>query len=125
MHRLEQEAGVELEGMRLEDIAAITARIFAHVSSYPPSSKPPLDPTLNEANLRQRTALFGALEAWTADWSESERASAASLFDVLWSVATYERLSADWQMDGAQTIRTVTWAIELIQTAIRDGGRPN
>ena len=35
MHRLEQEAGIDLEGMRLEDIADIAARIFAHVSSLP------------------------------------------------------------------------------------------
>ena len=55
MHRLEQEAGIDLEGMRLEDIADIAARIFAHVSSYPLRSKPPLDPTLTDADLRQRT----------------------------------------------------------------------
>ena len=63
MHRLEQEAGIELEGMRLEDIAGIAARIFGHVSSYPPRSKPPLDPTLTDANLRQKNALLAALRA--------------------------------------------------------------
>ena len=62
MHRLEQKAGIDLEGMRLEDVADIAARIFAHVSAYPLRPKPPLDPTLTDANLRQRRALFGALD---------------------------------------------------------------
>ncbi len=62
MHRLEQKAGIDLDGMRLEDVADIAARIFAHVSSYPIRPKPPLDPTLADANLRQRGALFDALE---------------------------------------------------------------
>src|SRR5580704_8698237 len=69
MHRLEQTAGIDLEGMRLEDIGDIAARILAHVSSYPVRSKPALDPTLTDANLRQRNALFGALGDLTAEWS--------------------------------------------------------
>ena len=40
MHRLEQEAGVELEGMRLGDLALVAARILSHVSSYPLRPKP-------------------------------------------------------------------------------------
>ena len=124
MHRLEQEAGIDLEGMRLADIADIAARIFAHVSSYPLKSKPPLDPTLTDADLRQRTALFAALDDWTAEWSESDRDSAAALFDVLWNVATYERLVSEWRMDPDRAIRTVTWAIGLVQDAVRAGRRP-
>lgn len=124
MHRLEQEAGIDLEGMRLDDVAAIAARIFAHVSSYPLRSKAPLDPTLSDANLRQKSALFGALDDWTAEWSESDRSSAAALFDVLWSVATYERFVSDWQMDRDQAVRTVTWAIGLVREAVCAGRRP-
>ena len=36
MHQFEEEAGIDLRGMHLEDVADVTARIFAHVSSYPP-----------------------------------------------------------------------------------------
>jgi AcrR family transcriptional regulator len=124
MHRLEQEAGIDLEGMRLEDIAGVAARIFAHVSSYPLHSKPPLDPTLTDANLRQKTALFGALDDWTEEWPDSDRCSAAALFDVLWNVATYERFVSEWQMDRDQAIRTVTWAIGLVREAVCAGRRP-
>ena len=36
MHRLEDEAGIELHGMQLEDLAGVTARIFDHVATFPP-----------------------------------------------------------------------------------------
>jgi AcrR family transcriptional regulator len=124
MHRLERKAGIELEGMLLEDVADIAARIFAHVASYPVRPKPPLDPTLTDAHIRQRNALLGALPDGTSEWSDSERTSAAGLLDVLWSVATYERLASDWEMDREQTIRTVAWAIGLVEDAIRKGQRP-
>jgi AcrR family transcriptional regulator len=125
MHRLEQESGIDLEGMGLEEIAATAARILTHVSSYPLRPRPPLDPTLSDAHLRQRKALLGALESWTSDWSESDRRSAAALLDVLWSVSTYERLATDWQMDGEGVIRAVTWAIGLLEEAVRHGRAPS
>jgi AcrR family transcriptional regulator len=124
MHRLEEKAGIELEGMQLDDVADIAARIFAHVPSYPVRPKPPLDPTLTDANLRQRNALLGALADGTSEWSDSERTSAAALLDALWSVATYERLASDWGMTREQAIGTVTWAIGLVEDAIRRGQRP-
>ena len=39
MHQFEEEAGIDLRGMQLEDVADVTARIFAHVSSYPPDAR--------------------------------------------------------------------------------------
>ena len=62
MHRMEQEAGIDLGGMRLDDIGEVAARVFSYVSSFPFEPKPPLDPTLTEANLRQRDALAQRLE---------------------------------------------------------------
>lgn len=124
MNRLEEKAGIELEGMRLEDVAGIAARIFAHVSAYPGRPKPSLDPTLSDASDRQKHALLAALTDRTSGWSDSERASAAALLDVFWSVATYERLVTDWEMDRDQAIETVSWAIGLVEEAIREGQRP-
>ena len=124
MQRLEQKAGIDLEGMELGDVADIAGRILAHVSSYPLRPKPPLDPTLADANLRQRSALFAALAGSTARWSERDRHAVAALLDVLWSVATYERLVSDWEMDSDEAIRVVTWAIDLMTDAVRRGQRP-
>lgn len=124
MHRLEEEAGIELEGMQLEDVADFAARIFTHVSAYPGRSKPPMDPTLREANARQKDALLTALDTRSAGWSGAERVSAAALLDVFWNVGTYERLVADWGMDRDGAIETVRWAIGLVEEAIRAGRRP-
>jgi AcrR family transcriptional regulator len=125
MSRLEEKAGIELEGMRLEDVAGFAARIFTHVSSYPGRTKPPLDPTLNDANVRQKAALLAALDERTSGWTDSQRTSVAALLDVFWNVATYERLVTDWSMDREQAIETITWAIGLVSDAIREGRRPD
>jgi AcrR family transcriptional regulator len=125
MHRLEQEAGIDLEGMRLEDVAGIALRTLTHVSSYPLRAKTPQDPSLTDAHRRQRSALLGALENWTLDWPDSERQGVAALLDVLWSVASYERLVSDWELDNDLAIRTLTWAIRLVQEAVRSDESPS
>jgi AcrR family transcriptional regulator len=124
MHQLEQDAGIDLAGMTLEDISEVTVRTLSHISSYPREAKPALDPTLSEAHSRQREALIHALAGHTRGWSASEKGRAAAMFDVLWSVASFERLVSDWQMDNGDAIATVTWAIELIAEGVRNGVRP-
>ena len=124
MHRLEEEAGIDLTGLRLEDVADVAARIFEHVSAYPRKARPPLDPTLTEASQRQRKALLGAVTAQAARWPEADRVVAAAMFDVLWSVASYERLVVDWQLDREGAIRGITWVVGLIEEAVRKGRRP-
>jgi hypothetical protein len=94
------------------------------VSAYPGRPKPPLDPTLSDANVRQKNALLAALAERTSGWTASERTSAAALLDVFWNVATYERLVTEWEMDRDQAIETVSWAIGLVEDAIRQGRRP-
>jgi AcrR family transcriptional regulator len=124
MQRLEEQSGIELEGMRLDDVADTAARIFDHVSSYPRRPKPALDPTLADAHLRQRRSLVAALDEATVHWPDADRAAAAAVLDVLWSVATYERLVSDWDMDCAEATRAVTWAIGLVVDAVGGGVRP-
>ena len=43
---------------------------------------------------------------------------AAAVLDVLWSVASYERMVVDWQMDPAEATRGISWVIGLIRQAI-------
>ena len=52
------------------------------------------------------------------------RTIAAAMLDVLWSVVSYERLVADWELDPKEAIRGVTWVIGLIENAIRNGPPP-
>jgi AcrR family transcriptional regulator len=124
MHRLEKDAGIDLAQMRLGDIADVAARIFRHVSAYPLEPGSPLDPTLAAANRRQHDALLAAVAERTPQWSAGDRAAAAATFDVLWAVGSYERLVIDWQLDHDEAIRAITWVIELVEEAVRDGRRP-
>ena len=126
MHRLEDEAGIDLQGMRLDDVADVTARIFEHVSSYPRDAPPPLDPTLAEAKRRQHEALLAAVAARAASWPEADRRVAAAVLDVLWSVGGYERLVVDWQLDPAEATRAMAWVIGLVRDAVATtpGGIP-
>ena len=124
MHRNEQTAGIDLAGMKLEDIATVATQIFEHVSQYPREPRPPLEPTLVDAKDRQREALLGAIAARTAQWTDEDRTMAAAMFDVLWSVASYERLVVDWQIDHERAVQGLSWVIGLVEQAVRDGRGP-
>lgn len=122
--RLEEEARVDLEGLRLEDLQDLTARILEYVSSFPLEPRTPRDPTLVAAHRRQREALIAAVAPSTRKWPEGDRAIAAAMLDVLWSVVSYERLVADWELEPKAAIRGLTWVIGLVEDAIRRGRRP-
>ncbi len=126
MHQFEDEAGIDLRGMQLEDVADVTARIFAHVSSYPPDTRQPLDPTLLDAKQRQHGALLAAVAARAGTWSAVDHTVAAAVLDVLWSVASYERMVVDWEIEPAEVTRGISWVIGLIRQAIdaRPDGLP-
>lgn len=125
MHRMEERAGIDLDGLGLEDIADVAERIFASVASHPLAPPPSLDPTLDEASQRQRAALLRALAPRTEDWSESDRTVAAAMFDVLWGVAPYERLVGEWGLGPDRAVAGITWVIGLIERAVREGNRPS
>jgi AcrR family transcriptional regulator len=122
--RLEQEAEVQLEGLGLADLPDFAARVLRYVSTFPLASRAPRDPTLRAAHERQREALLAAVAASAARWPEVDRTIAAAMLDVLWSVVSYERLVADWDLEPEQAIRGVTWVIGLVEQAIRRGRRP-
>jgi AcrR family transcriptional regulator len=124
MQQLEAAVGIDLTNLRLGDIATAAARILRHVATYPSEVPEPLDPTLAEANRRQHEALLAAVQQHTGDWCGADRAVAAAMLDVLWSLSSYERLVRDWNFDADDAIRGVTWVIGLVEQAIRDGQGP-
>ena len=96
--RFEDESGVEVEGLALDDVAAVTARMLEYVSTFPIAPRTPRDDTVAAANARQRAALLAALEPHTAAWSPEDRAVVAAVLDVLWGVVSYERMVVDWEL---------------------------
>jgi AcrR family transcriptional regulator len=124
MTRFEEEAGVDIEGLGLDDVGAVTARILEHVSSFPVVPRTPRDPTVASANQRQREALLAAVTPATTGWTPHDRVLAAAMLDVLWGVMSYERIVVDWELDPKDAIRGITWVIGLVEEAIRNGRAP-
>ena len=124
LERLEEEAGVRLEGLRLEDLAEVTSRLLAYSADFPIAPRTERDPTVAAANERQRLALLDAVKEETKGWSKADRAIAAAMFDVLWSPVNFERLVTDWELDPKQAIQGITWVVRMVEDAIRSGRRP-
>ena len=124
MVRLEQEAGVELEGLRLERVQEVATRILQYAATFPIEARTPREPTVAAANARQREALLGAVRTAAKRWPPGDRTIAAALLDVLWSPMSFERLVTDWELDPQDAIAGIMWAIELIQHALAEGPRP-
>jgi hypothetical protein len=124
MGRLEQQAGIDLDRLRLDGIADVARRVVSVVASHPLEQHAPLDPTLTATGRRQREALLRALEPHTAGWSQADRSVAAAMFDVLWCVAVYERLAVDWELDRDESVAGITWVIGLLRDAVRAGRAP-
>jgi AcrR family transcriptional regulator len=126
MDRLEREAGVELDNLRLEGVQKFAARILEYVSSFPFEPRTTLrDATLSNASARQHKALLAAVKSSTEGWPETDRTIAAGMLDVIWNVMSYERLVADWGLRPEEATRGVTWVIGLVEEAIRRDRRPS
>jgi AcrR family transcriptional regulator len=124
--RLEIEAGVVPEGLRLDDLESFTEQVLEYVSSFPLEPRTTVrDPTLIAAHGRLRDALLVAVRDANAGWSARERTLAAAVLDVLWNVSSYERLVADWELDPKDAVAAVTWVIGLVADAIRADNRPS
>jgi len=124
MSRLEREAGVAPEDLRFDDLQAFTARVLGYVSSFPLDPRTTRDPMLMAAHDRLRDALLTAVRQGNPDWSPRDRTIAAAVLDVLWSVGSYERLVADWDLEPAEAISAVTWVMGLVEDAISTDRRP-
>jgi hypothetical protein len=122
--RLEEESGVAVDGLGLDEVAAVTARMLEYVSSFPIAPRTQRDDTVAAANARQRAALLRAVGEHTDDWSPSDRVVAAAVLDVLWSVVSYERMVVDWELAPEDAIRGLTWTIQLVESAVRAGVVP-
>ena len=125
MEHLQAEAGVDLADLQLDGIAAAVARTFRFLSSYPLDARPQLDPTLEATNRRRRDALLAAVAGAAPRWTTTDRTAAAAMLDVLWSVAAYERLVGEWELAPDDAAQTLTWAVRVLEDAIRNGRRPS
>lgn len=126
MQRLEDEAGIDYEGLDLEGLNPLVERAFAHLSSFaarPEAGEGPAAPGF-VADRRRRDALLRAVAPVTTDWSDAQRLMATAVLDLLWSRSSHERLTEVWNLDADQATRAVTWGISFLVSTIRDGHSP-
>jgi AcrR family transcriptional regulator len=126
MARLEEEAGVTYEGLTLDELAAITARVFSSRRSFAAREAvaEPADPTFVAVDGRRRDALLHAVTQARPTWSDRERRTTAALLDVVWNMPAYERLVGAWNLSGDEATEAITWLISLVTDAVDDDRPP-
>ena len=126
MQRLESEAGISYEDVDLGNLGEVTSRVFASLQRFSvhESVDTPRDPTFVGVDQRRRDALLRAVAASAPEWSETEQRVTAGLLDVLWNLPSYERLVANWGLDGADATRAVNWLMTKVIDAIEDDDPP-
>lgn len=127
LQRLVKESGLSLEALELDDFANIAGGMFVYLSSFAAESTtvPVAEPTLTSMDQQRREALVGAVTRVTPDWPERDRETAAAMLDIFWNLPPYERLVRPWGFDADRAIGAITWMIELINEAIKQGKKPN
>jgi AcrR family transcriptional regulator len=124
IRRLQDEAGIPLDGLTLDDFEKNVTNLFSYLSSFATAPRTSKDPTFVAMDERRRRALLRAVEQSTDGWSKTDREMMAALLDALWNVGVYERLVAIWGLTTKQATRGVTGLIRLLVEAIREGRRP-
>jgi len=127
MQRLEEEAGVSYDGVTLASAPAVAARVFASLQSFAVGHAVAgrEDPTFEAEDGRRRQALRAAVEDAAPQWSDAQKEATAAALDVLWAVASYERLVGLWNLDHAHATCVVAWLIGLVGNAVdRDAPPP-
>jgi AcrR family transcriptional regulator len=116
MARLEDEAGIRYEDVELDNLAEVTARVFASLRRFAIKDTigTPHGPAFASADARRHEALDRAVGARAPHLPDAQRRALAGLLDVLWSPPTYERLIGAWQLDNAEAIDAVQWLIAKV-----------
>jgi len=126
MQRLESEAGISYEDVDLDNLGAVTARVFASLQRFAvrESVDTPRDPTFVGVDARRREALLRAVATSAPNWTEDEQRVTAALLDVLWNLPSYERLVGVWGVDGSTATEAVNWVMSKVIEAVEEGGPP-
>jgi AcrR family transcriptional regulator len=125
MGRLEDEAGIAYEDVELDNLAEVTARVFASLGRFAIKDTigAPRGPAFAGADARRHDALDRAVV--TSQLANAERRALAGLLDVLWSPTTYERLVGAWSLDNTEAVDAVQWLIAKVIVAVENNESPS
>lgn len=119
LEQLEAESGVDLDGLRLDNLQTFTRELLGYVGSFPLSARVPEDAALLAAGRRKHRAASAVVSDAAPDWTGRERAIATASIDVMWTVGTYERLMTEGGLDTDDAVTAATWIVALIEREIR------
>ncbi len=125
MQRLAEESGVVYEGLTIDEVSRIGAKVFASMATFAaPSWNDDEVGVFLAEDERRKAALVAAVEATTTGWSDEERTRAAAALDVLWTAPSYQRLVTGWKLGADEAADVIDWMITLVADAIRAGHAP-
>jgi AcrR family transcriptional regulator len=122
--RLLEEAGVSYDRLALDDVPAMTGRVYSAVAKFavkPWAVVPAAFPALDADRLG---GLRSAVDSEAPDWADSDRMTATAALDIVWSVASYEILLRDWNLAPADAMRVQRWLHGLVTAALHAGEKP-
>ena len=125
MGRLAETAGVDYEAVTLSSVSEVAGRVFRSLGAFAVGATPlpPGDPTFVAVDDQRRRALLRAVAEDERHLSERHQVVTAAALDVLWSIASYERLVTAWGMDPDEAIDVIGRAIEAVAEGIGAAGR--
>lgn len=126
MRRLEEEAGVDYDGVALATLAEVTGRILRSLERFAVGStvREPDDPTFQAVDVRRHAALLRAVGEAAPAWSERQREAAAGVLDVLWNPPSYERLVSSWRLEPERATAALSWVMGLVVAAVEGDAPP-
>lgn len=125
LQRLQEESGIDLDGIRLDTFADDAARLFRYLDSFAVEHVRLSDPALDSMDVRRREALRNAVEQATPAWETADRDAVAAVLDLLWNPPSHERLVVAWGLSTERAAAVLTWLIRLVQEAVQDNRRPD
>jgi AcrR family transcriptional regulator len=126
MARLEDQAGISYDDVELDNLADVTARVFASLRRFAIKDTigTPRGPAFAGADARRHDALNRAVTARAPELPDPQRRALAGLLDVLWSPPTFERLIGAWNLDNAEAVSAAQWLIAKVIAAVDDNEPP-
>lgn len=125
LQRLIDEAGVTVEGMRLDEVPQHVARLFDYLAGFSSTPRREPDALFLELDRRRKAALLDTVSEGAGGLTEDETRLAAAMIDALWGLTTYNRLTADWGLNATEAARGVNWLVGLLIDAVKSGRGPS
>jgi AcrR family transcriptional regulator len=126
MARLEDEAGISYEDVGLDNLADVTARVFASLRRFAikDTMGTPHGPAFAGADTRRHEALERAVTTRAPELPDVQRRALAGLLDILWSPPTYARLIGAWNLEDPEAVGAVQWLIAKVIAAVESNEPP-